>query len=67
VNSDYNGDISSFFTQPEPGKLDSSLTNTPYRRTDSISSIDSIAGSEFSDFSLNSNSTYPDHSLVFLF
>ena len=57
VNSDYNGDISSFFTQPEPGKLDSSLTNTPYRRTDSISSIDSIAGSEFSDFSLNSNST----------
>ncbi|CAC5376249.1 SHANK [Mytilus coruscus] len=52
VTTDYNGEINSFFTQPEPGNK---LTNTTYRRTDSISSIDSIASSGFSDFSLDSN------------
>ncbi|XP_052102980.1 SH3 and multiple ankyrin repeat domains protein 2-like isoform X3 [Mytilus californianus] len=53
VTTDYNGEINSFFTQPEPGNK---LTNTTFnRRTDSISSIDSIASSGFSDFSLDSN------------
>lgn len=49
VNTDYNEEINSFFSQPEQH-----TGVTPHRRTDSISSIDSFAGSDFSDLSLDS-------------